>query len=99
MVYHISQTNNSNIGQELSDMPIWIPSPDGRFSTKSAYELIRARRQRLEWIDYVWVKGILFKIHFFLWRLWEKKRILTDENLQRMHIILVLRCHYCEEYH
>lgn len=97
MATHITHSFNPLVRDELTDAPIWMPSYDGRFSTKTAYELLRRKRQRLEWMDCIWVKGLPFKISFFQWRVW-KRRLPTDDNLQRMHINVVSKCYCCEEH-
>lgn len=51
----------------------------------------------MEWLKEIYVKGLPFKIIFFLWRIW-KKRLARDDNLWRMRMSYVLRCYCCEEY-
>lgn len=46
-------------------------------------------------MDRVWDKGLLFKIDFFLWRVW-KGWIVTSDNLKRMKINIIFRCWCCE---
>lgn len=41
-----------------------------------------------EWRNYKWVKGLPFKIGFFLWRIW-RGIIATDDNLKRMRLQVV----------
>lgn len=62
---------------------------------KSVYELLRRMRQKRSWADPIWIKGLPLKILFFLWRAW-MRRIPTGDNLQRIKIYMVFRCHCCE---
>lgn len=44
----------------------------------------------------MWIKGLPFKIEFFLWRVW-RRRILTVDNLMCMRVQVVCKCYCCEE--
>ncbi|KAH0692040.1 hypothetical protein KY285_019137 [Solanum tuberosum] len=48
------------------DKPWWIKSSTGKFTVKSAWEILRSRDEVSEDIKRIWVKGLPFKI-FFLW--------------------------------
>lgn len=96
MVEHITLSIKPPLDKFSSDLPVQMLSSDGKFSTKSAFELVRSRRHKISWMDFLWAKGLPFKISFFLWRCW-RRRIPADDNLQRMHISLVSRCHCCKE--
>lgn len=67
----------------------------GEFTVKLSYQIKRSRRDELEWLQNIWIKGIPFKIAFFLWRLW-RKRTATDDNLKRMRIQIVSKCNCYE---
>lgn len=49
------------------------------------------------WVDHIWIRNLPFKISFMVWRLW-KRRLPSDDNLQRFHINIVSRCYYYEVY-
>ncbi|XP_060200867.1 uncharacterized protein LOC132629156 [Lycium barbarum] len=76
------------------DRPWWMPTSTGKFTVNSAWEILRHKGQELNDCKYLWIKGIPFKISFFLWRLW-KGVIPTDDNLMRIRIPVVSRCYCC----
>ncbi|KAH0698803.1 hypothetical protein KY284_013018 [Solanum tuberosum] len=71
-------------------------STTGEFTVKSAYHMLRKKREPIEWMKHIWIKGLPFKISFFLWRVW-KKRIATDDNLKKMRMQIVSKCYCCEK--
>lgn len=52
MVDHINLNISPTLGC-LNDIPRWMPSTDGFFTTKLAYKLLRVREGSLRWIDYI----------------------------------------------
>lgn len=66
----------------------WTDSNTGLFTSKSAYQIIRSKRQNVKVCKYIWCKGIPNKVPFFLWRTL-KERISTDDNLKRIWIPIV----------
>ncbi|KAK4717904.1 hypothetical protein R3W88_016242 [Solanum pinnatisectum] len=66
-------------------------SHSGLFSVRSAWELMRRKKEKVDKYELMWGKGLPFKINFFLWRAW-KGRIATDDYLKRMRINIVSRC-------
>lgn len=79
---------------EHIDRPWWMLTGAGKFIISSAWNLLRSRDNLLPHYDKIWVKGLPFKISFFLWRL-GKAKIPIDEVLTRMGISLVSRCVCC----
>lgn len=67
------------------------------FTIKSAFDMLRCRREKEEWRANMWGKQIPFKLSFLLWRIW-KGRIATEENLKRMGVTIASRCYCCEEF-
>ncbi|XP_060182325.1 uncharacterized protein LOC132611987 [Lycium barbarum] len=61
---------------------------------RSAWNLLRKKAQTSVHFSKLWFKGVLFKISFFLWRLW-KFKIPVDDVLKRMNISIVSRCRCC----
>ncbi|XP_060183096.1 uncharacterized protein LOC132613054 [Lycium barbarum] len=80
--------------QGVSDRPWWMPTSTGQFTVNSAWQLRRQKGQIHPDFQQLWIKGVPFKISFFLWRLW-KGNIPTDDNLRRMRIAVVSRCYCC----
>nr|XP_016500330.1 PREDICTED: uncharacterized protein LOC107818794 [Nicotiana tabacum] len=60
------------------DRPYWMPTPSGKFSVSSASQILRHRADPNQDFKLIWIKGLPFKISFFLWRLWRQK-IATDD--------------------
>lgn len=77
------------------DKAWWMGNTSGTFTIKSAYSLIRGKKDEQEWAKKIWVKRLPLKIIFFLWRV-RKGRRTIDDNLRRMKIQLVSRCYCCE---
>ncbi|KAK6788076.1 hypothetical protein RDI58_016601 [Solanum bulbocastanum] len=80
---------------EMNDKAWWMGSSVGNFTVKSAYHLVRHKREQIEYCRNIWIKTLPFKISFFLWRVW-KKRIAIDDNLRRMRMNIVSKCYCCE---
>ncbi|WMV51941.1 hypothetical protein MTR67_045326 [Solanum verrucosum] len=55
------------IGNEI-DRAWWTGNKSGVFSSKSAYQIVRPRRNKIECSQFIWGTGLPFKIVFFLWR-------------------------------
>lgn len=53
MVDHIRENMKLAIGDCLNDRPHWIPSTNGVFSTKIAYDIVRRRAGKLGWVKHI----------------------------------------------
>ncbi|XP_060177821.1 uncharacterized protein LOC132607756 [Lycium barbarum] len=62
------------------DKPWWMMTSTGEFSVASAWEMLRQKSHSSDIYKDMWIKGLPFKISFFLWRLW-KFKIPVDEVL------------------
>ncbi|XP_059306377.1 uncharacterized protein LOC132057790 [Lycium ferocissimum] len=89
-VEYIQHTINPKLIQADNYKAWWMGETNGKFTVKSAWEEIRLKQDSLKAYRYIWLKGLLIKISFFLWRVW-KRCIATDDNLKRMHINIVSR--------
>ncbi|XP_055814563.1 uncharacterized protein LOC129884258 [Solanum dulcamara] len=76
------------------DRPWWILDTSGEFTIKSTWDFIRQRGPKLDIYRFMWIKGMPFKISFFMWRCW-KYKIPTDDVLKKMNFILVSKCWCC----
>uniref|UniRef100_M1BXK5 RNase H family protein n=1 Tax=Solanum tuberosum TaxID=4113 RepID=M1BXK5_SOLTU len=85
---------NINPIMEGDDKAWWMGNTQGEFTVKSAFQLLRRRREEQDWMNNIWIKGLPFKISFFLWRVW-RKRIPTDDVLKKMKINMVSKCYCC----
>nr|XP_009762911.1 PREDICTED: uncharacterized protein LOC104214886 [Nicotiana sylvestris] len=76
------------------DRPYWMPTPSGKFSVSSAWQILRHMADPNQEFKLMWIKGLPFKISFFLWRLWRKK-ISTDDMWRRQGKMVMSRCCCC----
>ncbi|XP_075083250.1 uncharacterized protein LOC142167001 [Nicotiana tabacum] len=60
------------------DMPFWMLETRGYFSVKSALDYMRRRDEPKITYRMTWVKGLPFKIAFFMWKVWKAKLPLDD---------------------
>lgn len=61
---------------------------------KSAWRYTRKRRQESKLYKFIWVKELLYKVNFFLWRLWKAKLPLDDLFL-KLGYFRTSRCWCC----
>nr|XP_016512912.1 PREDICTED: uncharacterized protein LOC107829953 [Nicotiana tabacum] len=64
------------------DRPYRMPTPSGKFSVSSAWQILRHKADPNQEFKLMWIKGLPFKISFFLWRLWSQE-IATDDMWRR----------------
>ncbi|KAG6658115.1 hypothetical protein CIPAW_04G137600 [Carya illinoinensis] len=77
-----------------SDVRIWKPNPDGNFSTKSAWHLIREIGTICLWKKWLWHSMVPKKMSFVCWR--AKKHVLpVDDIISKLGIPLASKCHCC----
>ncbi|XP_019257820.1 PREDICTED: uncharacterized protein LOC109236045 [Nicotiana attenuata] len=76
------------------DKPVWSLEVKGNFSVKSAWEYLRRRRDTSITYANIWVKGLPFKISFFMWKLW-KGKLPLDDTLRRMGYFMPSKCWCC----
>lgn len=53
------------------DRPIWMLEARGEFTVRSAWQYIRRSEVKNSMFKEMWVKGMPFKIAFFMWRIWQ----------------------------
>lgn len=73
---------------------IWKPSPNGIFSTKSAWDLVRKKKPVHSIFSNIWHDRIPATISIFCWKLL-KNWIPVDDVLQKKGICLVSKCQCC----
>ncbi|XP_075091458.1 uncharacterized protein LOC142171670 [Nicotiana tabacum] len=78
IVEHIRLNVHYEGSEGYWDRPYWMPTPSGKFSVSSAWQILRHRADPNQEFKLMWIKGLPFKISFFLWRLWRQK-IATDD--------------------
>ncbi|XP_060195246.1 uncharacterized protein LOC132624493 [Lycium barbarum] len=94
VVEHVKQYFSNYTITDECDHPWWLMTTSGKFSVSSAWELLRNRRNAAYQFRNIWVKGLPFKISFFLWRLW-KAKLPIDEVLAKTGTSVVSRCLCC----
>lgn len=85
-----SITNNTN------DKPWWTVSSTGLFSIKSAYQILRKKKHKVDYYVTLWRIKFPHKVNFYLWRVIHR-RISTNDVLKGMDIPIASRCWYCED--
>lgn len=94
---YITENISPKLIEGVNDIPWWMADTSGDFSVKSAFDVLRKRKEQEAWLDNIWLKGIPFKIIFSHWRIW-KGRIATEDILRKMRISLASRCYCCENF-
>ncbi|XP_070050041.1 uncharacterized protein [Nicotiana tomentosiformis] len=78
LALHILENINPPEQCEKLDISYWMLETRGDFSVKSALEYLRRRDDPSIIYKNMWVKGLPFKIFFFLWKVWKGKLELDD---------------------
>nr|XP_009795000.1 PREDICTED: uncharacterized protein LOC104241764 [Nicotiana sylvestris] len=76
------------------DKPIWCLETRGQFTVKSAWEYLRRRKDPATTHEKIWVKGLPFKISFFMWKLW-KGTLPLDDVIRRMRYYMPSKYWWC----
>ncbi|XP_035540358.1 uncharacterized protein LOC118344262 [Juglans regia] len=77
------------------DLFVWKPSTDGRFSTRTAWEVVRKRGQELPWHDWFWHQLLPKRISICLWKIWFNC-LPVDVQVQSKGVSLASACDCCE---
>ncbi|XP_075076323.1 uncharacterized protein LOC142162983 [Nicotiana tabacum] len=80
--------------QLVLGMPWWMLETRGYFSVKSAWDYTRGRDEPRTAYRMIWVKGLPFKIAFFMWKLW-KAKLPLDDFLKRVGYCMPSKCWCC----
>ncbi|KAF5464979.1 hypothetical protein F2P56_015014 [Juglans regia] len=76
------------------DIFIWKPSPDGRFSTGTAWEVMRCKSSNTLYHDWFWHSTLLKRISMCLWKAWSNC-LAMDDRVQSKGIYLASSCDCC----
>ncbi|XP_049356312.1 uncharacterized protein LOC125820932 [Solanum verrucosum] len=95
MTDHIMDNIKMTNTQYGNDVSWWMGNTHGRFTVKSAWNLMRNKHEMRKEYELIWKKELPFKFSFFMWRVW-KRRIVTDDNLKKMKINIISRCWCCQ---
>ncbi|KAF5193345.1 Zf-rvt domain-containing protein, partial [Thalictrum thalictroides] len=78
-----------------NDRVIWMPSSNGNFTSKSAYEALRKKKDRVNWHRLVWGKMVQPRQSFTCWQLFTGS-LPTQDILRRRRIISESECIFCK---
>lgn len=91
--YVIENINPPLLHHDL-DRPYWTLEPKGSFSLKSACEYTRRRKDPSVVYKHIWVRGLTFKIAFFMWKVWKGKLPFND-YFRRRGYFMPSKCWCC----
>ncbi|KAG2411216.1 hypothetical protein I3760_Q020700 [Carya illinoinensis] len=93
----INEILMSNLNQKVgSDVFVWKPTTNGKFSIASAWEVIRIKGMRRSWMDWVWHKLLPTRVSLCMWKALFHC-LLFDERVRMLGISIVLGCDCCVE--
>nr|XP_016480745.1 PREDICTED: uncharacterized protein LOC107801860 [Nicotiana tabacum] len=95
-VVHILEKIKPPIMENTLDVPYWMLKTRGNFSVKSVWEYLRRRNDPTLAYKVIWVKGLPFKIAFFMWKVW-KNKLPLDDFMRRLGYCMPSKCWYCIE--
>ncbi|XP_070021738.1 uncharacterized protein [Nicotiana sylvestris] len=78
LAVHILEKIKPSSPQQVLDLPCWMLETRGYFSVKLAWDYMRRRDEPRIAYRIIWVKGLPFKIAFFMWKVWKAKLPLDD---------------------
>lgn len=96
--HHIDHIRPINMGDRLW----WIKTSTGKFSVKSAWEILRNKEEENVNFKKIWVQDLPFKIPFFSWNPNQSQLCLcyTVPTMEIMkHLFLKLHIEYDNIYH
>lgn len=91
---HIVQNIKPQGGNFVLDKPFWMLEKRGESSVKSAWEYIERRKEPRNAFKMIWLKGLPFKVSFFMWKVW-KNKLPLDEFFKRLGYLMDSRCWCC----
>lgn len=80
--------------QNELDKPYWKLETRGYFSVKTSWEYIRRKNEPRFSYRMIWVKGLPFKIAFFMWKVW-KEKLRLDDFMRRHGYLMASKCWCC----
>ncbi|XP_070008763.1 uncharacterized protein [Nicotiana sylvestris] len=94
LAIHILEKIKPPSPQQVLDMPCWMLETRGYFSVKSAWDYTRRRDEPRTTYRMIWVKGLPFKIAFFMWKVW-KEKLPLDDFMKRVGYCMPSKCWCC----
>lgn len=65
-MHHFIMDNIKPAMGEGLDIPCWTASNTSVFTSKSEYQLVRPKKEKIEWYKFIWARKLLNKVSFFL---------------------------------
>nr|XP_016435601.1 PREDICTED: uncharacterized protein LOC107761829 [Nicotiana tabacum] len=96
LAHHIVQNIRPPIESSQLDTPFWMLKTRGHFIVKSAWDYVRRRANPRLAYKMIWVKGLPFKISFFLWKVW-KAKLPLDDFLCKLGYSMPSKCWRCAD--
>ncbi|XP_070025438.1 uncharacterized protein LOC142181904 [Nicotiana tabacum] len=93
---HIIEIIQPPIEQGVLDVPCWMLESRGFFSVRTTWDYLRRRSEPMSACWKIWVKGLPFKIVFFMWKVWRNKLPL-DAFFRRLGYLMASKCWCCVE--
>ncbi|XP_070007918.1 uncharacterized protein [Nicotiana sylvestris] len=93
---HIVQNIRPPSESSQLDTPFWMLETRGHFTVKSAWDYLQRRDNPKLAYKMIWVKGLPFKISFFLWKVW-KAKLPLDDFLRKIGYSLPSKCWCCAD--
>ncbi|XP_075092253.1 uncharacterized protein LOC142172518 [Nicotiana tabacum] len=94
LAVHIIEKIKPPSPQQVLDVPCWMLETRGYFSVKSAWDYTRRRDEPKTAYRLIWVKGLPFKIAFFMWKVW-KAKLPLDDFLKKVGYCMPSKCWCC----
>ncbi|XP_075111542.1 uncharacterized protein LOC142181841 [Nicotiana tabacum] len=91
LAHHIVQNIRPPTESSQLDTPFWMLETRGHFTVKSAWDYLRRRANPRLAYKMIWVKGLPFKISFFLWKVW-KAKLPLDDFLHKLGYSMPSKC-------
>ncbi|KAG2727817.1 hypothetical protein I3760_01G176400 [Carya illinoinensis] len=77
-----------------ADVLIWLPNPNEKFSTKSAWEVARLRMPRVLWVEWVWHPCLPKFMAIYMWK-GLNNALSVDDRIRKVGLPIVSRCNCC----
>ncbi|KAF5191731.1 RNA-directed DNA polymerase (reverse transcriptase)-related family protein [Thalictrum thalictroides] len=81
---------------EEEDTVVWTPSPNGKFTIKSAYAVLRTRYPKAKWAKAIWGNPMIPRHSFITW-LAAKERLSTQDKLMKWGSLQKSVCALCTD--
>uniref|UniRef100_A0A5B7BC66 Reverse transcriptase zinc-binding domain-containing protein n=1 Tax=Davidia involucrata TaxID=16924 RepID=A0A5B7BC66_DAVIN len=92
----------ANMPNDLNPNPVkvdtvsWTLEANGRFSTRSVWQLMRRRGQPVDWWKLVWHPKAIPRCSFILW-LAIREKLNTQDKILRYGGISAMKCTFCQQ--